>query len=547
MSRLVVKFSVFVSLITISIIGCKTIDQNMADRGGAGDSILASVEGITPADKKNMAAVKYWLECRGISANPIRIVGKFKTVAGKDELSFDGKKIKDGLKCTLEIRGEKEPKDLNVKWHTQPVEPGLYFASSWATVKKRKLSLKVYKLFSVIPDVPTFTAWVHVQAGEITEGQSADRNQPGLTNVTAELFCGGKKLPEIGTYSKEETKGERIKFVLEVAKMSAIDSCERLEIFDNESKKAFEVDLGELPIKGTSKEVKDFKTAEFNGYPMYWLPADLSVDACVHKLNDRNCEITLPDENSFWLAKIVMVKGDGDDKQQQDVIVSNKNFKSDSKKVINIFEIRDGLIQGSMIAFRDEFLDKIKGENEIPFDEAFLNLSADAVASSLVDVESELDGFKITNIESLYLHQFAAVEENQINKLATAVWYADISFSKDAQTYNAIVTGKDPVFRSIEAPADNGFLEFDGLAADILEASENRWFMFHFTGEAFSPSECEIAIGDAKTDLNARDLSNIANAQKVAACKIDMTTLSGLTNFTTPAYYLWGWHIAEIL
>ena len=64
---------------------------------------------------------------------------------------------------------------------------------------------------------------------------------------------------------------------------------------------------------------------------------------------------------------------------------------------------------------------------------------------------------------------------------------------------------------------------------------------------AFSPSECEIAIGDAKTDLNARDLSNIANAQKVAACKIDMTTLSGLTNFTTPAYYLWGWHIAEIL
>jgi len=531
----------------LTISGCKITSKKMDKNFGGSGSVLASIEGIEPEDKKDMGAVKYWLTCKQISiTNQIKIEGKVKEVAGKELLAFDGTKIKDGMKCTLALNGATEPQDKKIKWHTDPETPGLYYASSWSTVTDRKLKLQVYKLFSTITDAPTFNATFLVQPGE---GDS-DRNLPSTTSVIGGLTCTDKdnenELSEKGAFSVDDQGVAKVVFDLNVATMEQIESCNELSLFDNETKKTYQAILGDLVIKGAKGEVKEFKNSDDKPFDLYWLLAKINLSVCLHKHNDRNCLLELPDANSFWLAKISFSKTIGEDVTTKSVFVSDLNFRSNDQKEITLKDIKTRFEENKLRLYTDDFYEKIIGESKIPFDEKFLKGEADKQTQSEVDIALELDGFDLENINSVFVHKFAKVDQATIEKQKSAVWLASLTAEIAGEDKTIYISGVDNNLQSKTNPLPNGFLDLALVQQNITDKASDKWKFYQFKGAVFSASTCAVSLEEAFSDMSGRDLSTVENADKIAECEVEIAALTTVEKVSNPQYYLWGWNEIEI-
>lgn len=115
-------------------------------------SIVASVDGVEKEDLSR-TDFQYNLVCDELGA----IAGEVIEKDGQKNILFKSNLLKNGMFCSLEVRG---PLDSKNEWLTQPTDEGLYYASTQEKISAAKLQPTLYKVYRLRGDDSEFVSLV---------------------------------------------------------------------------------------------------------------------------------------------------------------------------------------------------------------------------------------------------------------------------------------------------------------------------------------------------------------------------------------------------
>jgi hypothetical protein len=117
----------------------QTADRRSHQEAVLTTGLTAALTGVDVADQTR-DDIRYLLLCQGREV----VAGTVTTVAGHDVAQFSAPAIADGDSCAIEVRAK--PAD-EYDWLSDPVTPGLYYASSEGKVAARQLDVTLYKVY----------------------------------------------------------------------------------------------------------------------------------------------------------------------------------------------------------------------------------------------------------------------------------------------------------------------------------------------------------------------------------------------------------------
>lgn len=510
MSR--VAFLVTLSVVSSSI-ACVAVRRNAnGDRVGGGNSILASINGISDTDRKLLKDPRYLLLCGATDSfqgavdnpdNPTVIRFEITTLLTPEA------KASCGLRIVAQAPTTEDLAKFEFKWFADPAavetDPErIYYASTRdAVAADGKLVVKLYKLYSRIDrSEPLFLQPV------IVHFPDAD-TLPTSGQVSANLECSGVDtastqglIPSTDVTKKNQAT---MTFGLAVERYKG-KTCQRLvlaisgEVKYEATLTTAVLDAGPTP-GSIARALGPIELVKATAGTIVVDPQDgedcLQFDQRLSKCLDKRDPITLPRSQNFWVA-LVSGKDSAGGKVEMmvsgpaglglDTLIEHKQISQAQLKADLAVDASARKFTYYRAQARTDILNAV-------FDSRVVapNFLADSKKTA-----AELSGIKIYSIDDVWVHGMNLVTEEKLNQKTSARWLAMVKATKDSQSAEFIVTGGADYFYSDlrrggtnERPA---FFDFEAVKKDrntVGTVGETDYYDVYATVKgALAPAGC---------------------------------------------------------
>ena len=514
------------------IVGCLPLKSpDRAGRGGGGDSVLASIEGLATEDQES-TSFTYSLHCDD-NAKPIN--GKKVERNGELFIDFKGSQVKDGDLCALEITvddterpswrwfGQKE-----VDGERQSV-PGLYYASNKAPVSGRKLNLVLYKLYSK-PSDNDFALHVAVSV----EGDASLKPETG---DVANLTCGEEQTFP-GAYIKAGDGKSTLQFTLAMADFKTSTTCSKVSVQAKEGEDQQVDYVGEV----SSLEIKDQTAKGLITYPadgaalvaLEVVNPAIEVTATGGKcftrfVQPQGCRdrtlVAIKQSSKNFLA--VRIQGYSGTTEKSYWVLSGKNdvFEPAALQEFRVADLKSrqdlqwfsGDLKWSDIASKEVDSDLLKGA---PF-------VGNEVAAT------ELNDFEPLHIDAFYVH---GLQETPVATLRNAngadlAWVGKSDFFGNG---HLMVTGTRKYLSNDSSPTigSGEYLDLGALVKAINSSSTLPYTVYAYAGHPNAPTPCKLTESQFLETFSSKfpgTLAGSADIPTVDQCKLDLAVLKQMS------------------
>lgn len=564
--------SLFILAVLVATTSACTAVRRTNGDSGNGNSVVASIEGMSESDRQILKDPVYLLNC-GAS----KIEGKIDNAQNPNAIHFematplsDADKQSCGLQILANAPSQDELVKFDYKWFAYPAVPDadpkrIYFASTRDSVANGALKVILYKLFSRIDrSEPAFLQ-------PITMRFPAGEALPDAAQVSANLHC---EVPEVAStngmiLSSDPTKKNEasVTFILGVDRYKG-KSCQRLVI----------AVAGEIKFEAILKSVVLDAAAKAGTTALALGPVDLvkstgssisvstsnggdclTFDFVASKCLDKIAAVTLPRSQNYWFA---LVSGKNAAGAKVEVVVTGQNgfgldTASDHQQVSrDSIRADQALIPKGLQKF-SYYQPQVRSD--------VLNATFDSrvvAAGYLADrkmAAADLASIKFFSVDELWVHGMnQVVDEAQFNQKLQARWLAVVKASKDTQVAEFIIAGGGDYFYSDMRRGGSGaslsYFDWDAVKRDRNSAAgvgETDYYdIFAFTGGAMLPANCVAGKEYYLDGMSAKTASDFpapgatGSDDKLKKCEVKPLVTAYDDFKIEKTLYEWNW--AEI-
>ncbi len=527
--------------VLLTVAGCIPKPFKNSGGRGAANSILADIGGLSPEDRK-LPNIAYALVCDDGDNQPFRVPSSATT---DTEVTFPGERLKDGDVCAMEITADVPQNDgFNYRWYSSPQQPGLYYSSNKDKIVNRALNLKLYKLYGR-EGGDIFLAQV-TAAFEVPAGETLPENNDMLANIECgvdENFVSGAPAIVVSQATQR-----LFTFRLSAAKMKSA-TCGKM-VVRKKGNTGYET-IYEGTLTGMLfTDPQTMTTLNFGPFTLKKsAPIDVqvqtvgAVECSVFTIQTRVCsQIKLPRAENFWLAVVSYVRADN---STGEVLVSgpaglNLDNTGTDKSLDAIKAAASGA--GGGFSFFDP--NRKAGILAAEFNGAlFANTALQSQSPTMLGVNN----VTFTAFKEVYLHGFKEVSASELNKHASAIWFAHVEASQDTSKAEFIITGNSKYFTSSSkvANGNQSFFTWDDFKRDRDDASVHYFRAYGIKGGAVAPLPCGAELGYYINRLSNQNNDMFAPSNQNAAleaCEITAFPKTFDTWTLKSTLYLWAWH-----